>query len=199
MTSRSSSFVRVGAAGGPRRLSFAAALVGAALSLGLAACGGAAGAGAQDASGANPLIGAPAPEFAAELVTGEGPASLQESNGKIVIVDFWATFCEPCKKSFPKYQELVDQFGGEVAVVAVSVDEPENASKEQIEEFARNTGVKFPILWDKTHAVAEKYKPPTMPTSFVIDKQGIVRHVHAGYKAGEENALSAEIKALLGK
>jgi len=173
-----------------------------ALSLAAAACGGpaaTAGGGATDAPASGGLVGSAAPEIAAEAVTGEGPATLADASGKVVILDFWATYCAPCKKSFPKYQELVDQFGGELAVIAISVDNPEDATKEQLEAFVKETGVKFSIVWDKDQAAAKKYSPPKMPTSFVVDKTGVVRHIHAGYETGEEEKIAEEIKALLGK
>jgi cytochrome c biogenesis protein CcmG, thiol:disulfide interchange protein DsbE len=163
-------------------------------------CSGGAEAGGEAASpggAAHALVGKPAPDFTAEKVTGEGPASLKEANGKVVIVDFWATYCAPCKKSFPKYQELVDQFGGDLAVIAVSVDDKDDVTKEQIEEFAKNTGVKFAIVWDKEKTAAGVYSPPKMPSSFLIDKTGTVRHLHAGYESGEEAQIAEEIKALL--
>ena len=69
--------------------------------------------------------GKPAPEIEAEAVTGDGPKSIAEAKGTVTIVDFWATFCDPCRKSFPKYQELVDKHAGKLAVIAVSVDDPE--------------------------------------------------------------------------
>ncbi len=158
--------------------------------------------GAKDPSGdsgaAAALIGKPAPDFSAESVTGEGPTSLKDAKGTVVILDFWATFCGPCKKSFPKYQALVEQFGGEVNVLAVSVDEPDTG-KDQITEFAKTTGVKFAVVWDKEQKAVKLYSPPTMPTSFVIDKEGVVRYVHSGYKDGEEDKIAEEVKALLGK
>lgn len=156
-------------------------------------------AGAVDASSQHGLIGAPAPSFTAEVVTGRGPTSLVEARGKVVIVDFWATFCGPCKRSFPKYQQLVDAFGGDVVVLAVSIDEPENASKAELQAFAKETGVTFPLLWDKDHSVVARYAPPTMPTSFVLDRSGVVRHVHAGFKPGEEAEIAAEVRALLAR
>ncbi len=160
-----------------------------------AGCGGTPGPAA--AEGAHPLVGQKAPAFKAEPVTGEGPTSLEEASGRVTIVDFWATYCAPCRKSFPKYQELMDQFGGDLTVIAVSVDDPEDASKDQLTEFATSTGVKFAIVWDKDKSVAGSYKPPKMPTSFVIDKQGVVRHIHAGYESGEEQTIAAEVEALI--
>jgi thiol-disulfide isomerase/thioredoxin len=165
-----------------------------ALSLAAAGCGGGGGAaatgpGASDGASQGGLVGSAAPDFTAESVTGEGPTSVKEANGKVVILDFWATYCAPCKKSFPKYQEMVDQFGGELAVIAISVDDPEEAKKEQLEEFVKETGVKFAIVWDKDKSAAQKY----------IDKGGVVRHIHAGYESGEEAKIAEEVNALLGK
>ena len=147
----------------------------------------------------HPLVGTKAPELTVEPVSGEGPTSLADASGRVVIIDFWATYCAPCKKSFPKYQELSDQFGGDLAIIAVSLDDPEDATKEQIEEFATTAGVKFAITWDKDRTAAPKYTPPKMPTSFIIDKEGVVRHMHAGYESGEEVKIAAEIEALLKK
>ncbi len=170
---------------------------GAALSLFAASC---AGGGAADASSAgHPLMGKPAPEITAEAVGGDGPKTIKAAQGKVVILDFWGTFCEPCKKSFPKYQEIVDQFPGDVAVVAVSVDEPDNVKKEQLTQFAKDNHAKFAIVWDKDHSAAEKYglRSLTMPSSFIIDKNGVVRHLHVGFKDGEEAKIAEEVKALM--
>src|SRR5215831_5350305 len=113
------------------------------------------GGGASTPAGGG-LVGQPAPSFTAEFMTGSGPKTLEEAKGKVIVLDFWAQYCGPCKKSFPKYQELVDQSGGDVAVLAVSVDEPADDSadevkktKEKILDFVKQTGVKFAIVWDK--------------------------------------------------
>jgi cytochrome c biogenesis protein CcmG, thiol:disulfide interchange protein DsbE len=154
---------------------------------------------ASSAGAAAALVGKPAPEFSAVSVAGEGPTSLKDAKGTVVILDFWATYCGPCKKSFPKYQALVEQFGGEVNVLAVSTDDAADVSQDAIAEFAKTTGVKFAVVWDKEQKAVKLYSPPTMPTSFVIDKDGVVKHVHAGYKDGEEEEITNEVKALLGK
>jgi thiol-disulfide isomerase/thioredoxin len=180
--------------------SFSAIVLGASLSLTLVACGGGSGAGAETAASAEGgLVGKKAPEFKAEKVAGEGPASIAEAAGKVTIVDFWATFCGPCKKSFPKYQELVDQYGSDLAVIAVSVDDPDDADKAKLEDFVKETGVKFAVVWDKEKSAVKQYAPPKMPTSFILDKEGVVKHVHAGYGDGEEDKIGEEIKALIGQ
>jgi peroxiredoxin len=183
------------------------AVAGAALAL--AACGGGGGSsgGATQPDGETtggggsdkPAAAGGAAEVQGTYITGDGPKSLADAKGKVVIIDFWATYCQPCKKSFPKYQELVEQFGGELAVIAVSVDEPGDVDEAKLKEFAASTKVKFPIIWDKEHKTAEAYKPPKMPTSFIIDKDGNIAHQHAGYESGEEEKIAEEVKKLLGK
>lgn len=166
-----------------------------------AACGGGASGGAGEGSGPaapnaakHPLLNNPAPDFAAETVNGKGKVSLSGWSGKVVIVDFWATWCEPCKKSFPKLEELRVKYANNgVEIVAVSEDDEVNGVK----DFGTTFGAKFPIMWDKDKAIANKWHPPNMPSSFVVDKKGVVRFVHMGYHDGEEKEIEAELKSLL--
>lgn len=144
---------------------------------------------------AGPAVGQYAPRINAEFVVGHGPVTPEEARGKVVIVDFWATFCAPCQRTFPKYQALLDQFGSDLAIIAVSVDDDET-NREQLEEFAQMTHVQFPIVWDKEHRTAEAYRLSKMPTSFVIDKQGIIRHIHAGSSDNTVAEIAREIRTL---
>jgi cytochrome c biogenesis protein CcmG, thiol:disulfide interchange protein DsbE len=110
-----------------------------------------------------------------------------------VIVDFWATWCQPCKQSFPAYQKLMTELQSDLVVIGVSQDEDSKG----ISAFLKETGAKFPIVWDDGKSVAKAYDPPTMPTAYVVDKSGIVRFVHAGYRAGDEATLEEEVRSLL--
>jgi len=180
----------------------AIAVVLASASLGALGCSGsqagASSGGTPAGGGDTAKVGTAAPEFSAEFITGEGPKTLAEASGKVVIVDFWATFCDPCKKSFPAYQKIVDEAGGNVVVIAISVDEPENAGKEQLVEFTKQTGAKFTVLWDKEGTIrGKKYAVPTMPTSYIVDKTGVIRHRHAGYEDGEDAKVADEVRELL--
>jgi peroxiredoxin len=150
------------------------------------------GGGANSAVDSHPLVGAPAPAFELAEVGG-GKQSLAAHAGKVVLVDFWATWCQPCKQSFPAYQKLVERLNGEVVVLGVSQDD----EAQGIPAFRSETGAKFPLLWDDGRAVAKSYDPPTMPTVFVVDKNGIVRFVHVGYHAGDEDKLEQEVRSLL--
>jgi cytochrome c biogenesis protein CcmG, thiol:disulfide interchange protein DsbE len=162
-------------------------------------CGGSEEPALDASSKGHPLLGKQAPEVDAEVVGGVGPKTLAAARGKVVILDFWGTYCGPCKQSFPKYQEIVDRYAGDVAVLAVSIDDPEQVQKDQLVAFANETHAKFAITWDKGHKAAKTYglDALTMPTSFVIDKSGTVRHLHVGFKPGEEMKINDEVKALL--
>jgi len=144
-------------------------------------------------------IGSPAPEVSAESVAGDGPTTVADAKGQVVIVDFWATFCDPCRKSFPVYQELVDKYAGDVAVIAVSVDDPEDVTTDDVKAFAEDLGVSFAIVWDKEQKTATRYNPPKMPTSYIIGPDGVLAHIHAGFASGEAEEIDAEVAALLGK
>lgn len=141
--------------------------------------------------------GKPAPEITAESVNGVGPYKLSETKGQVTIVDFWATYCEPCRKSFPKYQEMVDKFAGKLVVIGVSMDDPEDVGQQDVQAWVDELSVTFPIVWDKTKETAAAYDPAKMPTSFVIDKKGNIRHVHAGYTAEEAEVIVKEVETLL--
>jgi thiol-disulfide isomerase/thioredoxin len=145
----------------------------------------------------SPQIGKAACEIDGEHLYGEGPASLAEGRGHVVLVDFWATTCRPCRKSFPEYQHLVDLHGGELAVLGVSTDSPEDIEPELVKRFAVDLGVSFPILWDKEGVTARTYDPPAMPTSYLIDKEGILRHVHKGFQGDDMVEVRLEVEALL--
>jgi cytochrome c biogenesis protein CcmG, thiol:disulfide interchange protein DsbE len=177
---------------GARRSLALALLVLAAAASGCAS-GGGGGSAAGSSSASHPLVGAPAPEFELPAVSGGGDQSLAAHAGKVVIVDFWATWCQPCKQSFPAYQKLARQMSGELVVVAISQDDDTKG----IAGFVSETGVDFPVVWDDGKAVAKSYDPPTMPTAFVVDKSGIIRFVHVGYHAGDEVTLEAEVRSLL--
>ncbi len=161
------------------------------------ACGGGGGAGkgAEGASNGSehPLVGAPAPEFDLKAQYGGSRASLGDSSGKVRIVDFWATWCEPCRESFPAYQKLQEKHGDDLVIIGLSVDDEPDG----IKAFAKDTGVKFVLAWDEGQQISARYEPPTMPTSYLVDKKGIVRNVHAGFRAGDEQEVEREVTKLL--
>ncbi|HEY3816330.1 MAG TPA: TlpA disulfide reductase family protein [Polyangiaceae bacterium] len=177
-------------------------VLGLVLAASVVACGG----GAEESAGGDStpaaqggLVGKPAPDFAvAAAANGKGKVALSKLRGKVVLVDFWGTFCEPCKKSFPKLQDLNTKYAASgLRIVGISEDEEDE--KESIPGFATTYGAKFAVGWDADKSIAKSYKPETMPTSFLIDKNGVVRYAHVGYHDGEEVQVEKEIKELLAR
>jgi cytochrome c biogenesis protein CcmG, thiol:disulfide interchange protein DsbE len=172
--------------------------LGLALAAPLVACGGGAAESSGDSTAAQGgLVGKRAPDFAvAAAANGKGKVALSNLRGKVVLVDFWGTFCEPCKKSFPKLQDLNTKYAASgLKIVGISEDEPDD--REAIPGFANTYGAKFTLGWDGDKSIAKNYKPQTMPSSFLIDRNGVVRYAHVGYHDGEEAQVEKEIKELL--
>lgn len=164
------------------------------LALGASGCGSFSGSGASSAADEqHPLLGATAPAFELESPNGKQKIRLSDYAGKVVVVDFWATWCTPCHESFPAYQRIAQKFGSKLGVVGISVDEDPSG----IPQFAKETGATFALAWDDGQITSKGYQPPTMPTSYVIDSSGVVRFVHSGFHAGEEQELETEISSLL--
>jgi cytochrome c biogenesis protein CcmG/thiol:disulfide interchange protein DsbE len=161
-----------------------------------AGCGGAAGAGGGGSSAASDkhaMVGVHAPSFSRPSIIGSSALSTDSAKGKVLVVDFWATYCKPCEKEFPKLQALADKHAGSVLVYGLSEDE----STDGIAAFVKKTGVRFPIGWDQGNAISQRYKLDKMPTSYVVDKKGIIRFVHGGYSDGEEEAIARQVDELL--
>lgn len=145
----------------------------------------------------HPLIGKPAPEISARPVGGQGPKTLKDALGKVVILEFWGTFCEPCKRTFRTNQEILERFPNDVAVLALSVDDPETATRDRLLAFAKDRGATFSILWDDDGSTRRAYaKPSGVPSTFILDRRGTVRHLHDGYR-GEDAKIAREVESLV--
>jgi thiol-disulfide isomerase/thioredoxin len=151
------------------------------------------GQGARSPGGHHPLVGKPAPEFSLAAQSGGKRASLEGAQGKVLLVDFWATWCGPCKASFPKYEALAQKYADDVVIVGISEDDESDG----IKAFAAETGATFLLAWDAEKSVAGSYRPDSMPTSFIVDKNGLVRFVHSGFRDGEEKEIEAQLKSLI--
>lgn len=136
-------------------------------------------------------VGEPFPSLAAAGLEG----SLPELNNKVVLVDFWATWCGPCKESFPGYSKLQSELAGRgFTIVAVSMDK----KARDYEEFLKRFAPTFPTVRDGAFKLAGIVRPPGMPTSYLLDKHGVLRSVHSGFHGeGDIKTLRAEIIKLL--
>lgn len=154
-------------------------------------CTGAGGAGKGGSS--HPLARKVAPDVSLELRDG-GTFRPADAKGKVVVMDFWATWCAPCKASFPKVDAIFQKHKDQ-GLVVVGVNEDEERGG--IDAFLANTGAKFPIAYDAKGKAAEVFGVDTMPSSFVIDRRGVVRFVHSGYHPDDASAIEAEVEQLL--
>ena len=120
--------------------------------------------------------------------------TLASLRGKVIVVDFWATWCEPCREELPVLNRLYGEHQDEgLVVVGVSVDN----SADNVREFLRNMPLQFPIIHDGDHQIAGRYGPEQMPSSYIIDRRGVVRYIHGGYRAEDAARIEREIRTLL--
>ncbi|MBI4786996.1 MAG: TlpA family protein disulfide reductase [Chloroflexi bacterium] len=136
-----------------------------------------------------PRIGSRMLDFTLPATTGESVSTTQFV-GQVLIVNFWATWCVPCRQEMPALQEIYDAHR-EHGLVLLGVDYGED--REQVVNYARELGVSFPLLLDRDTAVGQRYRVQGLPTTVFVDRQGIIRDVVVG---GPMNILYIEAKIL---
>ena len=135
-----------------------------------------------------------APEFVLPVLGGETTQSLSASHGKVRYVDFWASWCPPCRVSVPAIVALQRELGGDrFEVIAINVDE----RLEDAVRFMEHHPMNYVVLSDPSGATAGAWALPGMPTSFVVDSEGRVTLVHVGFRPGDMEAIRAHIVGLL--
>ena len=121
---------------------------------------------------------------------------LSKYKGKVVYLDFWASWCEPCKRSFPWMNELQALYGEDgFEIIAVNLD----TSRKDAEEFLKEMPAKFDVAFDKSGKTAEAYHLKAMPSSFLIDRNGRLVHKSLGYRAEEKKIVEKKIQKLVGR
>jgi len=139
------------------------------------------------------LEGQVAPDFALKSSTGEN-LRLSEYRGNVVMINFWATWCGPCRQEMPLLDELYTRYERVgFSLLGVNIDDDSRRAMQMIEDL----GVSFPVLFDARKEVSELYEVEAMPVTVLIDREGNVRYVHHGYKPGYEDKYLDQVRSLL--
>ena len=134
-----------------------------------------------------------APDFALKSSTGEN-LRLSEFRGDVVMINFWATWCGPCRQEMPHLEALYQRYSPlGFTLLGVNVeDDPKGA-----EAWLAQTPVSFPVLFDSDNRVTKIYDVVAMPSTVLVDRSGNVRYLHHGYKPGYENEYQNQIRELI--
>jgi peroxiredoxin len=137
-----------------------------------------------------------APDFAAPTIDGAGRVELSDYRGKVVYLDFWASWCAPCLKAIPEIEKIRSELPADAfQVVAVNLDQ----KKKKALRFLEKHPTGYPSASDPKGRLPDQFGLETMPTSYLIDAEGVIRYVHPGFKKGDGSKLRHEIRALLEK
>ena len=137
--------------------------------------------------------GGPAPDFALKSHSGEN-LRLSEFRGEVVMINFWASWCGPCRQEMPLLDELYTQYQPlGFTILGVNVEEDPSKAKQLLKE----SPVNIPILYDDKSEVSKLYKVVAMPSTVLVDRDGNVRYLHQGYKPGYEESYQQQVRALI--
>jgi len=139
------------------------------------------------------VIGEPAPDFTLKSRSGEN-VKLSELRGEVVMINFWASWCAPCRQEMPLLEDIYKKYS-ELGFVLLGVNVEEDSSKAA--ELLREIPVSFPILYDNTNEVTKLYKVVAMPTTVMVDRDGTLRYLHRGYLPGYEEEYIKQVKELI--
>lgn len=116
--------------------------------------------------------------------------NLERYRGKVVVLDFWASWCAPCRQSFPWLNDMQSKYGPQgLVIIGINVDR----ERADADTFLRAVPAKFELAFDPTGALAAQYEIPGMPSSFVVDRTGRVVARHIGFRTGDRAEREAEI------
>jgi cytochrome c biogenesis protein CcmG/thiol:disulfide interchange protein DsbE len=139
--------------------------------------------------------GQAAPDFEAATL-GHETLKLSSLRGKVVLLDFWASWCEPCKKELPLLSRLAPRLRARgIEIVAVNIDDDPGRAQ----AFLQQKNIHLTVVADAAKKIVGRWEPPKMPSSYVIDRAGVVRVVNGGFDAGDEAKLESQLVALVAR
>lgn len=138
-------------------------------------------------------VGAVAPTWRNVTPLAGAPASVEQLRGKVVVLDFWATWCGPCRAVAPKLSALQARYGAQgLVVVGITTEDADVAAT-----FKERTQMRYAVATDPTTETSQAYNVASLPTLFVLDRRGVVREIAIGYDPSREAKLEALVKTLL--
>jgi len=144
---------------------------------------------------AMPSAGSAAPDFTLKSNGGKN-LKLSEFRGQVVMINFWATWCGPCRQEMPLLNRIQEKYRkAGFMLLGVNIDDRPEAAQ----AMARNLGVHFPILFDTEKRVSRLYDVNAMPSTLLIDRDGKLRYFHLGYRPGYETRYESQVRELLKK
>jgi cytochrome c biogenesis protein CcmG/thiol:disulfide interchange protein DsbE len=136
-------------------------------------------------------IGSRAPNFKLFDLSGK-EVSLNQYKGKVVLLDFWATWCGPCRMTMPLLERLQKEYSDVMVQMAINLQEP----KDVVRDYVQAQGIHALVLLDESGSVGEAYGAEAIPRQVVIDKEGVVRYIQTGFSPRMSSQLRAEIQKL---
>lgn len=138
-------------------------------------------------------VNTPAPDFTLKATDGEN-LRFAEYRGQVVLVNFWASWCGPCRQEMPLLDQLHKKYAPlGFTVLGVNVDQDAKQARAMLDKVP----VTFPVVLDSQSAVSKSYQVVAMPTTVIVDRSGNARYVHHGYKPGDEAEYLKHVRALL--
>ena len=146
------------------------------------------------ATSANALsVGDAAPDFALTTLDGKN-VRLKEFRGQVVLVNYWASWCGPCRQEMPLLEDMYKKYNKlGFTILGVNVEQDNSKAK----AYLRDVSVTFPILLDPQNIASKLYNVNAMPTTIIVDRNGKIRFSHEGYKPGYEETYKKQIKELI--
>jgi cytochrome c biogenesis protein CcmG/thiol:disulfide interchange protein DsbE len=137
-------------------------------------------------------VGRAAPQFQLDTLDG-GQVSLSQYKGKVVLLDFWATWCGPCRMSMPLLERLQKEMPNDLVLLAINLEEPPDLVK----SFVQQRNVQSKVLLDSEGKVSRVYNAASIPFQVLIDKNGVIRFIQAGFSSRMGEQLKSEVGKLL--
>ncbi len=139
------------------------------------------------------VMNAPAPDFTLKSHAGKN-LKLSEHRGEVVLINFWASWCGPCRQEMPLLSELHNKYKAlGFTVLGVNVEQDTSDAKKLLKEMP----VSFPVVFDDKSVVSKQYDVVAMPSTVLVDRNGKMRYLHKGYKPGEEEIYLEMVRSLI--